>query len=206
MITLEKLRIFDKYDGDVDQLARIGRNYEKSQFDKNDWSIIDNICQNIELINKGLVAQNYLEKTLKSIKENCDQTSFDILTSKINFYNDFQRVSEILKQIKELIKSDSDTVWGGYENAGEFLAELNKDIEQIEVCDFNTLNKVQSEFLPASTYQEISVSNDWSDNFLFLAEDFDKLYKRIKEVKTAHNNSTLPKAGRNWWKRLFGSK
>lgn len=204
MITLEKLQTFDKYGGDDDQLARRGKGNEKSQFDKNDWSIIDEIYQDIELINKSLVAQTYLEKTLKTIKENCDQATINIITGKIIYYNDFQKVADILKQIKEFIKSGLDTSWAGYENADQLLAELNKDIEQIEDCDFITLEKVRTEFLPTSTYQEISISNGWSDNYLKLSEDFDNVYENIKGIKTAHNN-TLPKGGRPWWKKLFGS-
>ena len=35
--------------------------------------------------------------------------------------------------------------------------------------------------------------------------DFDKIYERMTERKTAHNSS-LPKAGRSWWQKLFGSE
>ena len=38
MITIEKNKIFDNDGGDIDGLARVGRDYEKKLFDNNDWS------------------------------------------------------------------------------------------------------------------------------------------------------------------------
>jgi hypothetical protein len=64
---------------------------------------------------------------------------------------------------------------------------------------------VQTEFLPTSTYQEISISNGWGDNYIKLSSEFDKLYEKLIERKTAHNSSS-PKAGCLWWQKLFGSE
>jgi hypothetical protein len=85
MITREKLKIFDSYAGDIDGLARCGNDFEKQLFEDNEWSIIDNLYQDIELINKKLVAKSYLDKTLITLKENCNQESYSILIAKIIF-------------------------------------------------------------------------------------------------------------------------
>lgn len=205
MITAEKIKIFDRYAGNIDGFARFGRDHEKKVFNDNEWSIIDNFYQDIELINKNLVALVYTEQTIVKLKDNCDRESFDLFTNRIEYYKDFQKVAAILKQIKVLISKDTDTVWAGFDNADKFLKELNKDIEKIENCDYQTLEKVHIEFLPTCTYQELSMSNGWSDKYLELSIDFDKIYERMTKRKTAHN-STLPKAGRKWWQKLFGSK
>jgi len=205
MITREKIKIFDSYGGDIDGLARFGRDYEKKLFDNDDWSLIDNFYQDIELINKGLAAQTYTTQTISKLRDNCNHESFDWFISRIVHYNDFQRVAEILKQLRAFIFKDTDTVWAGFENAEKFLEELNQDIQKIENCDFQTLEKVHVEFLPTCTYQELSMSNGWSDKYIMLSTDFDKIYERMTEIKTAHN-STLPKAGRSWWHKLFSSE
>lgn len=57
MITTEKIKIFNSYGGDSEGLARVGRDSEKKLFDHNDWSVIGNFYQDIELINKRLSAQ-----------------------------------------------------------------------------------------------------------------------------------------------------
>ena len=202
MITIEKIKIFDNYGGDIDGLARVGCDYEKKLFDNNDWSLIDNFYQDIELINKRLAAKTYIEQTFANLKENCDHESFVWFIKRIEFYKDFQKVADVLKRIKTFITNDTDTVWAGFDNANKFLDELNQDIEKIENCDFLTLEKVYIEFLPTCTYQELSMSNGWRDKYLELSTEFDKIYEQMTERKTAHN-STLPKAGLKWWQKLF---
>ena len=185
MITIEKIKIFDNYGGDIDGLARVGHDYEKKLFDNNDWSLIESLFQDIDLINKGLVAQSYTEEAIVKIKANCDHESFNWFTNRIECYKDFQKVAEILKQIKSFVSQDTDTVWAGFDNADKFLEELNYDIEKIENCDYKTLEKVHVEFLPTCTYQELSMSNGWSEKYLKLSTDFDKVYERMTERKTS---------------------
>ncbi|WP_165501728.1 hypothetical protein, partial [Pedobacter frigiditerrae] len=148
-------------------------------------------------------AQTYIDQTITKLKDNCDIESFDLFTSRIEYYKDFQKVAGILKQIKAFISKDTDTVWAGFDNADKFLDELNQDIEKIENYNFQTLEKVHVEFLPTCTYQELSMSNGWSDKYLELSTEFDKIYELMTERKTAHN-STLPKTGQLWLKKLFG--
>ncbi|MFZ4475389.1 MAG: hypothetical protein ACOYPR_09375 [Saprospiraceae bacterium] len=203
MITTEKIKIFNSYGGDIDALARVGRDYEKKLFDNNDWSLIDNLFQDIELINKRLAAQTYIDQTFVNLKDNCDHDSYELFVSKIEYHKDFQKVADILKQIRDSTSKDSDTVWAGFDIADKFLEELNQDIEKIQNCDYQTLEKVHVEFLPTCTYQEVSISNGWSDMYLKLSTDFDKIYERMTERKTIHN-STLLNAGRTWLRKLFG--
>ena len=56
---------------------------------------------------------------------------------------------------------------------------MNLDIENIENCNFESLNNVNAGFLPTSTYQELSLSNGWSSQYFVIAEDFDKVYEKI---------------------------
>lgn len=188
MITIDKIKIFDRYGGDIDGLARVGGDFEKKLFDNNDWSLIDDFYQDIELMNKRLAAQTYIDHTIAKLKYNCDIETFDLLTSRIVYYKDFQKVARLLKQIKGFISQDTDTVWAGFDNVTKFFDELNQDIQKIEKCNFQTLEKVNVEFLPTCTYQELSLSNGWSDKYLELSAEFDKIFERLDERKTAHNN------------------
>lgn len=205
MITIEKIKIFDRYVGDIDSFARSGRDHEKKLLNNNEWFLIDNFYQDIELISKKLADQGYTEQTIVKIKDNCDRESFDLFANRIESYKDFQTVAEILNQIKVFISKDPDTVYAGFDYADKFLEELNQDIKKIENCDYQTLEKVHVEFLPTCTYQELSLSNGWSDKYIVLSTDFDQIYERMIERKTAHN-STLPKVGRKWWQELFSSE
>ena len=43
----------------------------------------------------------------------------------------------------------------GFKDANDFLIELNKDIELLKLCDYETLEKVNLKLLATSTYQEL---------------------------------------------------
>lgn len=189
-LNIEKLKIYNSYGGDIDGICRNNRPAEKAAFGDNfdsTWSLIANKLQDIELISKQLTSYDYTKNTLTELYENSDDETYNLFTDKIPFYNDFQKVKSILETIKNWIIDDTDTVWAGYDNGKEFLVDLNTDIEKIRFCDFETLDKLNMEFAQASTYQEISLSNGWANEYLKLAEQFDNLYKKLKSKQVIRN-------------------
>jgi hypothetical protein len=63
MITVEKIRIFKKWDGDDDMLSRAGSEAERRAFDPDDWSHIRELVQRLSLINATPVADSYKAET-----------------------------------------------------------------------------------------------------------------------------------------------
>ena len=100
----------------------------------------------------------------------------------MKYYKEYQEIVKILEEIKSYINEDTDTTWAGFKDAKDFLIELNKDINLLKLCDYETLEKVNIEFLATSTYQELSLSNGWSDEYLILASKFDDLYLKINKI------------------------
>jgi hypothetical protein len=96
---------------------------------------------------------------------------------------DFQKVKAILETIKSYTVKDTDVIWAGYDNVDDFLTELNEYIEQMNSCDFDALGKLELNFVPTSSYQELSISNGWGDYFLKLANQFDTLAEKLKKHK-----------------------
>ncbi len=195
-INIEKLKIYNSYGGDIDGICRNNRPKEKTVFgDSLDstWALISNKLQDIELISKRLTSYNYTKSTLTELYDKSDAETYKLLVDKIPFYNDFQKVKHILETIKSKITDETDTFWAGYDNGKEFLVDLNADIKKIKFCDFETLDKLNIEFAPTSTYQEISLSNAWAGEYIKLAKQFDKLYKKIKSQKSTDNK-------KEWWK------
>jgi len=191
IITLDRLNIYNAYDGDIDGFSRTNSKKNKEIFGEDSdsaWATITSKLQEVELISKRLASQDYTDKTLRELKEICDTQSFAALTSKIKFYANFQIIAEILQEIKNKINLDTDTIWAGFDSVNIFLKELNQDIENIMLCNFSTLDKVNIEFAVTSTYQELSMSNGWSDDYLKLAEKFDKTYKEIKTPTIIEHN------------------
>lgn len=191
MLTIEKIKIYNKFGGDIDGLSRGGKISEQNLFSDNDWSLIDEFEQDVKLISDRLVSKEYREKSLIKLNENCDLETKDYFKSKIPFYSDFKEVSEILADIKSRIDDNTDTVWAGFDNTEVLIKELDSDQKQIELLDIDTLEKIMVEFLPTSTYQELAMSNGWSDEYLQIAEKFDSIHKRIKEklLTTTYKNN-----------------
>jgi hypothetical protein len=195
-LNIEKLKIYNSYGGDIDGFCRNNKPSEKAVFGDNldvTWSLISNKLQEIELISKKLTSYDFTKSTLTELYEITDNETFKLFTDKIPFYKDFQKIKSILETIRSFTTEETDTVWAGYDNGKDFLVDLNIDIEKISFCDFETLEKLNMEFAPTSTYQEISLSNSWSNEFLKLAEQFDNLYKKIKNKQTIGNKN-------EWWK------
>ncbi len=63
MITLEKLRIFERYNGDADGFVRTGTKTEKECLDNNDWIFIDNVIQNLNMIKNGVCSNDFKNRT-----------------------------------------------------------------------------------------------------------------------------------------------
>lgn len=72
MITLEKLRIFQKYHGDGDAFVRFAKRKEVQSFEHFDWMNIDNLHQDIQLIRRGMTAESYKQQVEKRLREQCD--------------------------------------------------------------------------------------------------------------------------------------
>lgn len=195
-INIEQLKIYSSYGGDIDGICRNNQQTEKAVFGDNldkTWSLISTKLQDIDLISKRLTSYDFAKKTLTELNEKTDAETFKLFTDKIPFYTDFQQIRQILETIKGWTIDETDTVWAGYDNGKEFLIDLTADIEKIKFCNFETLDKLNMEFAPTSTYQEISLSNGWAKEYVKLAEHFDKLYAKIKNQKITDNNKV-------WWR------
>lgn len=83
MITLEKISIYNKFGGDIDDFSRFSKLSEQNLIDDSDWSLIEEFIQNIKLISEKLSSKEYNENTLRKMTEKCDSQSFEYLTSKI---------------------------------------------------------------------------------------------------------------------------
>ncbi len=70
MITLEKLRIYQRYGGDIDGIARVGSAREKQIISDSDWRDIDMVLQDFAFKKKGIIGESYrveMEQRLKDL-------------------------------------------------------------------------------------------------------------------------------------------
>ena len=70
MITVEKVKIYYKYRGDIDAYARLAKNEEAQFMTDSDWGLIDEIIQAIQLVNSGRSSNNFEEKLKRKLQTN----------------------------------------------------------------------------------------------------------------------------------------
>lgn len=204
MITIEKIKIYERYKSEGDRpTMNARRERELGLFEGDEWGVIGRFHADMPMINNNLADHAYITPIIKELHEQCEPDAFRLLAGKLTFYKHFQGVIDILQQVKSHTPDNTDTTWAGYDNAAEFLTDLEQDIAKLEYCDFETLEKVRVEFMAACTYQEMAMAGGWSDAYLKLGEDFDRLYQFIIEGKPAEVES-LPEPKPTWWKLLLG--
>lgn len=72
MITLEKLKIYKKYSGNIESWDRFGKDRDRSFLKYEEWELIDELIQNLELIENRLVSDSFKSQTLDKLKKVCD--------------------------------------------------------------------------------------------------------------------------------------
>ena len=81
-ITIKHVQIFEKYLGDVDGFARCSTEKENGYFQKDEWFLIDNLLQDLELIKKGLASKHYEEEINRNLKETVEPDAIELLKRK----------------------------------------------------------------------------------------------------------------------------
>ena len=79
MITIEKLKVYKNYDGDIDSWARSARKHEKAAIDNREWYLIDRLIQDLKLIDKGLAADSYANEVNIRLSDNCDKETIELI-------------------------------------------------------------------------------------------------------------------------------
>ncbi|MGQ1908810.1 hypothetical protein ACT3CE_03375 [Marinifilum sp. RC60d5] len=83
MITAEKIRVYQKYGGDIDGISRGGRNKEKELFQDKDWSLIDSVFQDSEIIKKGLCSLEYKNRFEKTLLDSFDSGAIELINKTV---------------------------------------------------------------------------------------------------------------------------
>lgn len=73
MLTVEKIRLYKKFRGDVDSLSRSNNNKIKQLISEDDFFVIESLIQDSHLISKNLASKTYANNFVKKIEELCDK-------------------------------------------------------------------------------------------------------------------------------------
>jgi hypothetical protein len=72
MITENKIKVFNKYNGDINSWVKSGSKKEESIMSDHEWYLIESFIQDIRIIKKGLASKENSENLNKNLVENCD--------------------------------------------------------------------------------------------------------------------------------------
>ena len=89
-----------------------------------------------------------------------------------------EELKELLNEILTFIEDSEDTLWSPL-TVNEVSEIIQKEIKNLETGKKVNRNQLIIEFLPTSTFQEISMDNGWSNDYISLSANFDKLINEI---------------------------
>ncbi len=87
----------------------------------------------------------------------------------------------LITQVKKNVSDNSDMTYCYYETPAELIEALDKFIVEFENGNMNVIEDLSVEFAPTSSLQEHSMGNDWSNEYLIIAEEFDSIQRLAKK-------------------------
>lgn len=86
-----------------------------------------------------------------------------------------EEIIEILIQVKNQIVDTSNVVSAGYESPEIMRKDIERIISELQQGKMHGINEAALLFAPTGPFQEHSISNHWSEEYIRLAGRFDKL-------------------------------
>lgn len=88
-------------------------------------------------------------------------------------------IIKLVEIIKSKITSDTDLMWTHYSTIEELITEIDFNSKLLKVNNKQGLEFFRMSLLPTGTFQEISMQNGWSQEYLKLASQFDIIYENL---------------------------
>ena len=92
----------------------------------------------------------------------------------------FREAVDVLNTARTKITDDSDIAWISYNSPAELRDRIRDLIERIEQKELEAIGDAYFLFLPTGAFQEHAISNGWTEEYMNLAERFDKVYELTK--------------------------
>lgn len=94
-----------------------------------------------------------------------------------------KRLIGIINRVKKNISLDSDMTYCYYNTPSDLIAALDKYILEIQKGNMKVIDDLSVEFTVTSSLQEHSLGNGWSDEYLIIADEFDKIERLVKNLR-----------------------
>ena len=95
---------------------------------------------------------------------------------------EIKEIISLLKIIRGYVSSEnSDVIMSTFNTNKDVINIIDNHIAMLLESDISRINELIVLFLPTSDFQEISISNGWSEEYLKIANRFDNLITLIKK-------------------------
>lgn len=88
---------------------------------------------------------------------------------------------KLINRVKVNMLDNTDMTYSYYETSSELIQILDKCISEIEQGNLKVIDDLAIELAPTSSLQEHSISNEWSNEYLIIAEEFDSILRLAKK-------------------------
>jgi hypothetical protein len=100
-----------------------------------------------------------------------------------------ENMLELLEDLAHCLEESESTPYASSEPA-ELATKVRDMIDKLKNSNVQHLGVIKFHFLPTGSYQEISMKNNWDEDYLIMASDFDSLYHRIINNKPGKSMQT----------------
>lgn len=104
---------------------------------------------------------------------------------KAHFYKNLSKeqlrfeIIGILNSILIRQQSNSNYTYSVFNTHEEFLTYINNIKDKLKQNDDSVLIDLYHDFLPTGNFKELSINNEWSDDYIKLAKYFDVIYQNL---------------------------
>jgi len=92
-----------------------------------------------------------------------------------------EELIKILKEVKANIHDDADCMWSYFETPQDARNEIEQYVAELEAGNISSLQDIRLHFAPTAGYQELSIQNGWSNEYIKLSDRFDKIESELKK-------------------------
>ena len=93
---------------------------------------------------------------------------------------DRKELLQTLDAIKATVEPETELIYSYFESVEKLLEELDVMIEAVKTGELEVLETLSMHFAPTSGFQELSLQNGWSEEYLKLADRFDRICEKYK--------------------------
>ncbi len=95
---------------------------------------------------------------------------------------EIKEIISLLKIIRGYVNiENSNVIMSTFNTNKDVINTIDNHIARLSESDFSKINELIVLFLPTSDFQEISISNGWSKEYLRIAREFDNLIQLVKK-------------------------